>query len=154
MKKLTLIILAIMMCVMFASCAKEEVNNDDKSSTTHTIPASESVNEAEPEWAEIDCDMTLVDAQGNIVLSGSDFETFALVGTNDDDSYILIKTSQEATDIVKTADPSSTLDLCINGNTVGGGSISPSEFNGEIKLGEDMTYETLCELANSIRGLF
>lgn len=152
MKKLTIIILAIIMCVTFSACTKTETAVEE--TTTHAIPATQPVI-AEPEWAEVDCDIALIDANTNTtVLYGEDFTKFAVMGTTDEDSYIVIETTDEAKDVINSMTEIPTLQLVINGDTRGDIVIKVGTFTGEISFGHDFPYETLCQLAITIRGLF
>ncbi len=154
MKKrfLLLITLILMICVVCTACAEPEVEIKNEETTAHTLPPTEIIT-VEPEWAEVDCDIALVDSDENIVVSAEDFETFAVIGTDDSTSYIAIKVSDEATSIVK-AMSSADLSLKIEGEYVEKDSIPTTNFTGEIKIGHDMSYQELCELATTIRGLF
>ena len=152
MKKLALI-LCIIICVLFTTaCTREEPTTE---TLPHSIPATQPVV-SEPEWAEIDCDISLVDADtSNIILMTENFETFAVVGTSDADSYIVLKTTDDAVTMMQATSYAPTnLQLVVNGETKADISLDFTTFDGEITFGEDMTYESLCELASIIRGLF
>ncbi len=152
MKKLTVILLAILMCMVLGAC--NESQNPIDETTTHTIPATQPVV-AEPEWAEVDCDIALIDPDTNTtILYGEDFSTFAVIGTTDEDSYITIKTTDMATNIVNSMADIPALQLIVNGETKGDVIIEAGSFDGEITFGHDYPYEALCELASTIRGLF
>lgn len=151
MKKLSLIATIIMMCVLFCACAQETVTETEN--TAHTLPPTQSIV-TEPEWAEIDCDIALLDNSSNLILSSTDFETFAVVGSTDDDSYILLKVSEQATEMLLTMQDKNELYITVNGEVVASANIDTATFDGEITVGEDMTYDSLCELATTIRGLF
>lgn len=153
MKKAALI-LCIIICVLFTTaCTQQEESTTE--TLPHSIPATQPVV-SEPEWAEIDCDISLVDADTNTVyLMAEDFETFAVVGTTDADSYTVLKIADESVAVLKTTSyQPSNLQLVVNGETKGDITVDFATFNGEITFGEDMTYESLCELASIIRGLF
>lgn len=152
MKK-TALFLCIIICALFTTaCAGQDPTTEN---LPHSIPATQPVV-LEPEWAEIDCDISLVDADtSNIILMAEDFETFAVVGTTDEDSYIILKTSDEAVTMMQaTSYVPTNLQLVVNGETKADISLDFATFNGEITFGEDMSYESLCELASIIRGLF
>lgn len=151
MKKLTLIALLIITCVLFCACEKEE---KEQNNSTHTIPPTQAVI-VEPEWAEVDCDMILANPETmETVLYAEDFETFAVIGTTDEDSYIKIKVTEEATQMIKTLGELPSLQLIVNGDTFADITIDPATFNGEIVFGEDIPYDVLCQRASYIRGLF
>ncbi|MBQ8860447.1 MAG: hypothetical protein IJ015_03810 [Ruminococcus sp.] len=152
MKKLTVILLALLMCVFFSACNKPDVEVEE--TTTHTIPATQPPL-IEPEWAEVNCDIALIDPNTNTtILYGEDFSTFAVIGTTDEDSYITIKTTDAATQIINSMDELPTLQLVINGDTRGDIVLKPDSFTGEFSFGHNLPYEALCQLASSIRGLF
>lgn len=151
MKKSILLILAILLCVFCCSaCSKNDSNEptDAPHSLSPTLNAS-----VEYEWAPIDCDIALVNNDSNIYVSEKDFETFAVVGSGDS-AYIILKVSDSATQQLNSLNSATMLSLTINGEKVDGVSISSVTFNGEIEFAHDMKYEQLCELANTIRGLF
>lgn len=156
MKKTTafIIVLALILsaCMLITGCSKDETPQVDN--TTHTLPPTEAVT-SEPEWAEINCDIALIDASTNTtIIFGEDFDIFAVYGTTDEDSYISIKVTQEATDIINSTQDLSQVQLVINGDTVGDITLKPGSFTGEIAFGHDFPYENLCILASSIRGLY
>lgn len=156
MKKLTAIILVLTLIlslsVMLSGCKEEKVPAPD--TTTHTLPPTQA-SITEPEWAEVNCDIALFETATNTpVILNDDFETFALVGTNDEDSYITLKVSEDALNTIKSNQELSDLQLIINGDTVADLVIDPQTFTGEIKFGETYPYESLCVLASSIRGLY
>ncbi len=154
MKKrlLLLITLIIMICVVCTACAEPENEVKSGETTVHTLPPTEVIT-VEPEWAEVDCDIALVDSEENIVVTAEDFETFAVIGADDSTSYIAIKVSDEATSMIN-AMSSTDLSLKIEGKFVEKDSIPTTNFTGEIEIGHDMSYQELCELATTIRGLF
>lgn len=155
MKKITALALVLTLilsiCLFVTGCSKDKSQDDN---TVHTLPPTEAT-QAEPEWAEVDCDIALIKSlTSETILYGEDFETFAVYGTTDEDSYIEIKVSEEAVGVVNSAQDLSNLQLIINGDTVADIVIKPETFTGEITFGQDMPYESLCTLASSIRGLF
>ncbi len=153
MKK-TALILCVIICVLFTTaCTKQK--DPTTETLPHSIPATQPVV-LEPEWAEIDCDISLVDVDTNsIILMAEDFETFAVVGTTDEDSYIILKTTDDAVNMMQaTSYVPSNLQLVVNGETKADIAIDFATFNGEITFGEKLSYESLCELASIIRGLF
>ncbi len=159
MKKITAIILTLTlilsMCIIFTGCLAEDEVTDNVS--THTLPPTESsiTTTAEPEYAEVACDIALIQSTTNTtILYADDFETFALVGSNDNDSYITLKLSDTATDIIKSTPDLSSLQLVVYGDTCGDVEIDPTTFTGEIAFGYDYSYEALCNLASTIRGLY
>lgn len=149
MKKLISITILIMLCVLCTACQSNEIV---ESTTTHTLPPTEESVAIEPEWAPVDCDIALIDSNENTVVAAQDFETFAVIGT-DDNAYITIKVSDTAAQTL-TSISSQELSLTINGEYISKVSIDASTFAGEIELGHDLDYNSLCELATTIRGLF
>lgn len=153
MKKLLCILAVVLVCASFCSCTnKGDTTPTAEPTTTHTLPPTENTT-TEYEWAEIDCELALTDKDGNTVAYADDFETFAIVGSTDDDSYIIVKLTDEATDIINTTSDVSELSLSINGEVYSDVTF-PDEFTGEIEIGNNMTFEQVCELATTIRGLF
>lgn len=156
MKRFIALTLIIMLCVSLTACMGNTTPSEEIS--THTLPPTEASVTVEPEWAEVDSDIALTDGENNIVVAAIDFETFALVGTNDDDSYIKIKLNDSGyKNLVEyTTYTSNTLYLYLNGekideltfDTYTDSAPNPFEF------GHDISYNELCELAGAIRGLF
>lgn len=120
---------------------------------THTLPPTENVS-VDYEWVEIDCYMTISDADNNVIVNPEDFTTFAVVGSTDEDSYIIVKVSDEATATLNSVADKSQLFLLIGGDSFGDVSYGDGEFTGEIELGHSLPYEQVCNLATTIRGLF
>ncbi|MBE6824801.1 MAG: hypothetical protein E7513_05590 [Ruminococcaceae bacterium] len=154
MKKqlLLLFTLILMICVVCTACSSTKEPTEETSA--HTLPPTEATI-AEPEWVEVDCDIALVDSDGAVVVPAVDFETFALVGTNDDDSYIKIKLNDSGymSLIEYTSITSNTFYLYLNGEEIEEITYADDVPN-PIELGHDMSYQELCELATTIRGLF
>ncbi len=151
MKRILSIIAVTLVCVCFASCTNKEAPSNTDATIAHTLPPTENVS-TEYEWAEIDCELAINDKDGNAVLYAEDFTTFAVAGSTDEDSYIIIKVTDEATDMINTIGTSD-LSLTIN-DEVCDDVCFPEEFTGEFEIGKAMTYEQVCELATTIRGLF
>ena len=156
MKKSTAILLVLTLilslCVVLTGCKEEKTPAPD--TTTHTLPPTQATI-AEPEWAEVLCDIALFETATNTpVILNDDFDTFALVGSNDADSYIVLKVTEDALNTIKTNQSLSDLQLIINGDTVADIVIDPATFTGEIKFGETYPYDSLCTLASQIRGLY
>lgn len=157
MKKFTAIVLVLTL-ILSLSLVLTGCQEDEKTSapdtTTHTLPPTQATI-AEPEWAEVSCDIALFETATNTpILVNEDFQTFALVGSNDEDSYIILKVSEDAVNTVKSTQELSDLQLIINGDTVADLVIDPETFTGEIKFGENHPYDSLCVLASQIRGLY
>ncbi len=152
MKKILSLLAVVLVCVSFCCCTnKEDITPTVEPTTTHTIPPTENAS-TEYEWAEIDCELALNDKGGNAVLYAEDFTTFAVAGSTDEDSRIIVKVTDEATDMINTIGAAD-LSLTINGESCDDVTF-PEEFTGEFEIGNNMTYEQVCELATTIRGLF
>lgn len=153
MKRIILSLTLVILCLTFAGCKEEEAAPPAPTQTQmHTIPPTEEIN-SELEWAPVDCDIVLNNSESQPVLYGDDFDTFALVGTNDDDSYIVIKLSEDATNAVKAMEKSDDMPLLIDNVEVAKISLDPTNFNGEITFGIDDTILKLQEYANTMRAL-
>lgn len=150
-KKIAILLLAVMIVFTLSACA-QSTDEVVEETSAHTIPPTQAVT-TDYEWAEIDCDITLTDADSNVVAFADDFEMFALVGTNDDDSCIRLKLSENATSMLCSVGEQ-TLTVSINSQVVDSVTISPDTFDGEFEICSDLSFESLCELATTIRGLF
>lgn len=154
MKKLAIILVVIIMCFAFTACKDEsEPTTTAETSVVHTLPPTEVVTD-EYEWAEVDCDITIFDENGNAIVYPESFETFAVVGSTDEDSYIKLKVTDEAKDVLSAIDSKENLALMINGDTYGDVTYCGEPFNGEIEIGHSFAYEQICNIATVIRGLF
>ncbi len=154
MKILVSLLITVLLCFSLVGCSQtEEVIPTEEPTKAHSIAPTEEFL-VEPEWAPIDCNITLNDAKGNIVVQSYDFLTFALVGNTDEDSKIKLKLSDEATDMLKSNNEDLTLTLNINDTAIEDVVISPSTFSGEFEIGESYSYQDTCDLATTIRGLF
>ncbi len=152
MKKIALIMLALVMLTAFVGCD----TSDDKTQETkpqHTVPPTDTINSS-VEWASVLCDLQLNDSKNEPVIIGDDFEMFALMGSTDTDSYITIKVSDNAKEIIKAMPDCNNMKLLINNVEVATISIDPATFDGEIEFGHSDTFSQLCEFANIIRGLY
>lgn len=151
---LALLCVAILVFSLTACKGNSDVTDTTTQATEmHTLPPTENVS-TDYEWAEIDCYMTISDYENNAIANPEDFTTFAMVGSTDEDSYIIVKVSEEATTALNNVADKSQLLLLIGGDSFGDVSYGEGEFTGEIELGHSMTYEQVCELATTLRGLF
>ncbi len=150
MKRFIALTLMIMLCVSLTACMGSTTPTEEIS--THTLPPTEALVTIEPEWAPVDCDIALVDIDGNAVFAADDFETFAVIGNDDTTStYIAVRLSKDAASMLSTME-NPYLTLTISGEEITDTVISTA--TGEIELGHNMDYASLCELATTIRGLF
>ncbi len=150
MKRFFAITLMIMLCVSLTACMGN--TNPTEEISTHTLPPTQASVTVEPEWAPVDCDIALVDTNGNAVFAADDFETFAVIGNDDTtSSYIIVRLTKDAASMLSTME-NPYLTLTINGEEITDTAISTA--TGEIELGNNMDYAALCELATTIRGLF
>ena len=150
MKRFFALTLIIMICLSLTACMGNTTPTEEIS--THTLPPTEASVTVEPEWAPVDCDIALVDINGNAVFAAEDFETFAVIGNDDTtSSYIIVRLSKDASSMLISME-NPYLTLTINGEEITDTVISTA--TGEIELGHNMDYASLCELATTIRGLF
>ena len=152
MKKLVLILLALIMCTAFVGCNNQNENNEE-TKTKHTVPATDAIND-ELEWAGILCDLQLNDSSGQCVLLSNDFEMFALSGSTDTDSYITMKVTDDAAKMLKALPQSEQMTLLINNIEVAKITIDPKTFDGKFEFGHSDSFSQLCEYSNIIRGLY
>lgn len=151
MKKLALFALILILCLVFTACTEDTTPTE---STNHTLPPTEAtVSTQEYEWAEIDCVITMTDESGNVVLQLDDFVTFACVGSTDTDSCIKLKLTDDASSELKSMG-NATYTVDIDSTTQETVTIDTKTFTDEIEIGHDLSYEQVCELATTIRGLF
>ena len=148
MKKLTIILTAILLCVIFAGCASN--TEPTEPSVSHTIPPIEETT-SEYEWAEIECELALTDSEGNTLLYSEDFTYFAVVGSTDEDSYIVLQLTEDAQAMLSSVDTTA-VSLTIYGDTVS--DVKVSDDKSTVTFGNSIPYATLCEYATTIRGLF
>lgn len=153
MKRYIAITLIIMICISLTACMGNTTPSEDVSS--HTLPPTQASVTVEPEWAEVDSDIALTDSENNTIVVAADFETFALVGTNDDDSYIkiMLNDSGYKSLIEYTSITSNTFYLYLNGEEIEEITYA-SDVPNPIEFGHSKSYEELCQLAGAIRGLF
>ena len=154
MKKIIALMCVGLLAVSITACKNDpqptEVPNETE---VHTLPPTENISD-DYEWAEIDCYMTISDADNNVIVNPEDFTTFAVVGSTDEDSYIIVKVTEQATEALNNVADKSQLFLLIGGDSFGDVSYGEGEFTGEIELGHSLPYDQVCNLATTIRGLF
>lgn len=147
MKKLTILTLAILMCLTLACCKKEA----PKQNTLHTMPPTE-ISQIEPEWAEIDCDIELLDEGSQPVLLKDDFDTFTLVEGSE--SYIRIKVTEDAKNQLCSTAASGDYSIALDGEVISSVTVDPATFNGEFTIGKDMPLEELYVLCDRFRNFY
>lgn len=149
MKKLTILLLTVLMCVFFAGC-QGDTQPSAEPTESHTIAPTE-ISTTEYEWAQIECEISLFDSEGNTILYSEDFTNFAVVGNTDADSYIILQLTDDAQSMLSTIDTSS-VSLAIYGDTMA--DVKVSEDKSTVTFGNSIPFESLCEIATTIRGLF
>lgn len=143
-----------MLCtVVLCSCNKEPEVTPTEAISIHTLPPTTA--EAEPEWCKIDCDISLNDDKGAIVVSSEDFDTFALIGSNDNDCALRIKVTDTGADIMNLSYQQGVtkLSLNINGKKFADIALNEESLDGEFDIKGKYTFEQLCNWSNVIRGL-
>ena len=152
MKRLLIILTAaILLAVIMTACAGNtapQVTEPEPQPQLHTVaPAS---TEPTPEWAHVDAAMVLEDAD-NIYARGTDFVCFALIG-NSDSARIVFKLDDVTAGMLREQSADNAYYLTMNDERIGDAELNKN--CDEVTLVGDYSYEKLCELANSIRGLW
>ena len=155
MKKIIAAVMALALLLSLVGCgsAPEPPTEPVTAAPTEPPPQMHTVAptaaEPEPEWAPVDCDISL-ESDGETVVDSSGFEYFAIVGS-EDDSMLSFKLSELSSKLLKSRGEDSVYTLVLNGKEIG--SAVPDESYEELILDEKLPYEYLCELATSIRGV-
>ena len=164
MRRLIFIVLLVLISAVFASCSEKSINETGTAESTqsvssvslngsqlHTIASPKSAAD-EYEWSTVDGNVEIIDAQGNPVISRDDISAFALVGSQDDDSYYEILLTDTGKGIMRSFSSSSSFDFTVDGEKLC--SFIYEENGSEtFEIGKDMTYDELCKAATKIRGL-
>ncbi len=153
MKKLLAIFMIVLMCITLCACNNSPSTEPTEETSAHTLAPTQAENTQE-EWVEIDCDISLKNADGVSIIGAPDFETFTLCGTNDEDSCIKLKLSEIAVEVLCSYTEPTVFYVYIGLDKIASANIDPATFDGVIEIGSDLSYNELCELATTIRGLF
>lgn len=113
----------------------------------HTVAPAQ--DQPDAEWAHIDGEMTLEDAD-NIYAQGSDFLSFALV-VSDGTAEIRFKLDDVTASMLRTQSKENRYYLTLNNEKIGSAVLN--ENCDEATLVGEYSYEGLCTLSNRIRGL-
>lgn len=152
MKKILTILMIASVALCAAGCAKETDRNTAEPTAQpgtqlHTIPPTEQI--AEPEWAPVDCEISL---QNDTLMyaDSSGFLTFALTGSADEDCALRFAFDEATTALLAQQAPTDAY-ITLNGEPLVG-TLSFNADYSEATLTGGYTYEEICQLANVIRG--
>ena len=156
MKKLLIPLLIAAIALCFAACGKKseptatEQPTAQPSTQRHTVPPTEQTPKLE--WAPVDCDIALHSSDG-IAVEAADFLTFALDGSTDKDCKLRFSLSETAAGVLaaQQTDPFN-LYLTVNGDPLKG-KLSFSDDYTELVMQGNYSYDEMCRLATTIRGL-
>lgn len=112
----------------------------------HTLPPTQA--QPETEWVSIDAVMSLED-DDNVYAKGSDFLSFAIVGSGDH-AELHFKLDDMTAQMLRTQSAANVYYVSMNGVKLGG--VTLNKNCDELTLQGDHTYDELCLLANRIRG--
>ncbi len=147
MKKTTLLIIVALLCVLLVSCKKETPPEN----TLHTMPPTEN-SSLEPEWAQIDCDIALLDSNLEVVLLMDSFDTFALV--EDNESYIIVRVTDDAKKQLCSATTINDYSITLENEVIADVTVDPDTFNGEFIIGKGMPTEDVYILCDRFRNFY
>ena len=156
MKKLFLLIPAVLLCVLLCSCSENTQPTEapvteiivTEAQQVHTIAPTEL--EPEIEWCPVeDCKLYFNDSDGVTVLNEKDIQMFALSGS-DDSAQMIFRLSEEAKAMMEAAEPTESFTVVLNDEEIGTAYFSENKV--ELTL-SGLGFERLCEIATAIRGL-
>lgn len=113
----------------------------------HTVAPGASGQE--PEWASVECMMTLED-DDNLYAKGSDFVSFALIG-GEDAAELRFRLDEVTATMLRDQSKDNAYYVTMDDQRIG--DVVLNESCDELTLVGDRSYEELCTLANRIRGL-
>ena len=155
MKRITALLLALLLCAALAACSSSQT----QPTVATEAPAAETeqqkftlapkIEQIEPEWSPIDCELYLADENGDEYAAADEFECFALAGSSDEDGALLFKPTEELLTRIGLDDTFHTAwHLYIEGEEIGEMTLEEDQFTLS-----GMPFSDLCELATLIRGV-
>lgn len=145
-----IICLTLLTALLLTACGGETpapTEAAEEPTQLHTVAPSQAQPEAE--WASVAVQMTLED-NDNVYAKGSDFLSFALIGSSDS-AEIRFKLDDVTAAMLRQQDPGNKYYVTIDGKKIG--DVTLNQNCNELTLIGDFTYSKLCTLANRIRGL-
>ena len=151
MKKALLILMIAAIALCAVGCSKESDNTSTEPATEagtqlHVIPPSDAISE--PEWAPVDCDITLQSDTMQYADSAG-ILTFALVGSTDEDCELRFSLDEAVTAALSAG--ATDCFFTVNGERLNG-TVTFNDACTEATLKGGYSYEETCKLANTIRG--
>lgn len=154
MKKFMISALILALCISLCACAKGGSDTAETESPAtqalqlHTIAPTEA--QPQLEWCPVeDCKLSFDDSDGVTALNEKDILMFALDGT-DDNAKMIFKLSDEAKEMMEAAKPTESFTVKLNDEEIGTAYFS--ETKEELTL-SGVSFERLCDIASTIRGL-
>ena len=159
MKKLFVMLVCLMLVIGLCSCSKGSgdiadstsqtaAQSGDTSSQLHTLASPK--DSADVEWTPVYGEVFIADENGDEVLGKEEMKGFALVGSNDDDSYFEMMLSDMGKDMLKTL--GNTFSFYVDGEKLCDFTYEETS-DGTFKFGESLSFEELKKAATKIRGL-
>ena len=155
MKKALIFLLILITAALAVGCSqqtdspKADEPTAAPSTQLHTLPPADV--EREPEWAPVDCEISL-DSSDAVYAENSDFLTFALIGSSDEDCALRFKLNDETAAMLKKESAGVDFYLVVNGKTLKGAVTFNDDFT-EMTVTGGCSYTEMCALATEIRGL-
>ena len=153
MKRLIAILAAaVLLTLLLTACGGDDAPQPTEAPTEpppqlHTVAPTQS--QPDVEWVYVDAAMTLEDAD-NVYANGSDFVSFALIGTGGD-AEIRFRLDDVTAGMLREQDPDNAYYVTMNGQKLC--SVTLNKDCDELTLVLDYSYDKLCDLADRIRGL-
>ena len=155
MKKALIFLLILITASLVVGCSqqtdspKADEPTAAPSTQLHTLPPADV--EREPEWAPVDCEISL-DSSDAVYAENSDFLTFALIGSSDEDCALRFTLNDETAAMLKKESAGVDFYPVVNGKTLKGAVTFNDDFT-EMTVTGGCSYTEMCALATEIRGL-
>ena len=159
MKKLLIVFICLMSVAMLCSCSKNgsetasttqetSVQSDGTSSQLHTLASPKENGDAE--WTPVYGEVYIADVNGEEIFGKEEIRGFALIGTNDDDSYFEMMLSDMGKEILKTQN--GPFSFYVDGEKLCDFTYEETA-DGTFRFGDSLTFDELKKSATKIRGL-
>lgn len=154
MKKVWILLMIAVFAIGMVGCSDQKSDNKDETTgeaatQLHTVPPADTTSE--PEWAPVDCNITL-QSDTQLYADSADFMTFALVGSTDEDCELRFAFDETAAAKLAQAGIGADCYITVDSRQLNGSLTFNSDYT-EASLKGGYTYAEMCELASAIRGV-
>lgn len=156
MKKIIALILVLLFVLSLCACSSNGNTGETQESETQLHQIASPKQDNAVEWCKIDANVSVADMEETPILAEGDFDSFALLGVDNESSFIQVKLSEIGKEVLKKyleTVGETTLSFNIDNEPVAYFTIDANGANEDLKIGQEVSYQDLCDYATKLRGI-